>query len=295
MFIRRIHEITQEIIYKFLRHGTRFHIGFHIDIRYLETQIFQHSLHRNYIWMYFTPGHRFHSYINDISSILTDFKNRCHRQARPTMTMILNDHFRMPLFNCFRQSPQHTRTTDTCHVFQTDFGCSGFDQLISNMSVILHCMYRRMRDTQRSLRYHTCFQCIFYRWNDIARFIQSTENTSDIHSLCMLHMIHQTTNIGRYRIHTQSIQTTIQHMCLYTCFIERFSKSTYGLVGVFAIQQIHLLKSPSVSFHTGKTPHFDNQGGDTYQLVYTRLIFTGRLPHVTVNKTEFNFFFHRSR
>ena len=38
----------------------------------------------------------------------------------------------------------------------------------------------------------------------------------------------------------------------------------------------------------------DDERGDAYQLVYSRLVFAGRLPHVSVDKAEFDFFFHVS-
>ena len=295
VFIGRIHEIAQEVIYKFLCHGTCLHICLHIDIGHLKALIFQHGLYGNHVRMYFTPGHRFHSHINDVGAILANFQNRSHRQPRSAMAVILDNHFGMPFLNCLRQPSQHPRTTDACHIFQTDFGCSRFNQLVGNMGIIFHRMHRRVCDTKGCLRYHPCLQCIFNRRNYIPRLVQSTEDAGDIHPLRMLHTIHQTAYIGRHRIHAQSVQTTVQHMRLYTHFIERFGKSAYGFVRILTVQQIHLLKSSPVRFHTGKTPHFNNQRSDTYQLIYTGLIFTGRLPHITVNKTEFNFLFHRSQ
>ena len=245
--------------------------------------------------MHFAPRHRLHSYINDIRTILANLKDRSHRQSRPTMTMILNQYIRMFLLDSPDQLPQHTRATDTCHVFQTNFRCTGLNQLIGNSGIILNGMHRRIRDTKSCLRNHTCFQSIFNRRNDISRFVQSTENTCDVDSLRMLDFIHQFTHICRNRIHAQRIQSAIEHMRLNTRFFKRCGKSTDGFIRIFAVQQIHLLKSTAIRFNSGKTAHLNNQRSVTNKLINPRLIFTGRLPHVPINKTEFNFLFHHSQ
>ena len=186
--------------------------------------------------MHFTPRHGLHSHINDVRTIFANLKDRSHRQSRPTMTMILNQYIRMFLLDSPDQLPQHTRATDTCHVFQTNFRCTGLNQLIGNSGIILNGMHRRIRDTKSCLRNHTCFQSIFNGGNYVSRLIQSTEDTGDIHPLCMLDFIHQFTHICRNRIHTQCIQTTIEHMRLNARFSKRCGKSTDGFIRIFAVQ-----------------------------------------------------------
>ena len=156
-------------------------------------------------------------------------------------------------------------------------------------------MHRRICDAKSRLRNHTRFQSIFNGGNYVSRLIQSTKDTGDIHPLCMLDFIHQFTHIRRNRIHTQCIQTTIEHMRLNARFSKRCGKSTDGFIRIFAVQQIHLLKSTAIRFNSGKTAHLNNQRSDTNKLINPRLIFTGRLPHVPINKTEFNFLFHHSQ
>ena len=245
--------------------------------------------------MHFAPRHRLHRHINDVGTIFANLKNRSHRQSRPAMTMILDQYIRMFLLDGPDQLSQHPGTANACHILQAYFRCTGLNQLIGNSGIILNGMYRRIGDAKGCLRNHTRFQSIFNRRNYISRFVQSTENACDIHSLRMLDFIHQFTHICRNRIHTQCIQSTIEHMCLNTCFSKRCGKSTDGFIRIFTIQQIHLLKSTSIRFNSCKTAHFNNQRSDTYKLVNTRLIFTGRLPHVPINKTEFNFLFHHSQ
>ena len=211
------------------------------------------------------------------------------------MTMILYQYIRMFLLDSPNQFSQHTRATNTCHIFQTNFRCTSLNQLIGNSSIIFNGMHRRIGDTKSCLRNHTCFQSIFNGRNDISRFIQPTEDTCDVHSLRMLDFIHQFTYVCRNRIHAQRIQSAIKHMRLNTRFFKRCGKSTDGLIRIFAVQQIHLLKSTAVCFNSGKTTHLNNQRSNTDKLINPGLILTGRLPHVPVNKTEFNFLFHHSQ
>ena len=97
------------------------------------------------------------------------------------------------------------------------------------------------------------------------------------------------------KIRVMSTPCAVEHVGLYACIIKGFGKGTYCLVGVLAIEKVHLLESSAVGLDPGKTPHFDYQRCDAYQLVHSRLVFTGRLPHISVNKTEFDFLFHCNR
>ena len=210
------------------------------------------------------------------------------------MTMILYQYIRMSFLNGPDQLPQHAGTTDTRHVFQTNFGCTGFNQLIGYSCIILNSMYRRICDAKGCLRNHARFQSILDGRNYVSRLIQSAEDTCDIYSLRMLDFIHQFTHICRNRIHTQRIQSAIEHVRLNARFSKRCGKSTDGFIRIFTVQQIHLLKSTSIRFNSCKTTHFNNQWSYTYKLVNARLILTGRLPHIPINKTEFDFLFHRN-
>ena len=46
---------AEEIIHKLLYQGANLHVGFHIDLRYLETGVFQHGLHAKQVGMSGTP------------------------------------------------------------------------------------------------------------------------------------------------------------------------------------------------------------------------------------------------
>ena len=81
-------------------------------------------------------------------------------------------------------------------------------------------------------------------------------------------------------------------MSLYACLVKGLGKGTDGLVGVFAIEQVHLFEGASIGFHPCKAAHLNDKRGNAYQLVYPWLILSGRLPHVAIDEAEFDFLFH---
>ena len=152
-----------------------------------------------------------------------------------------------------------------------------------------------MGDAERCLWNHSGFECITDGRDDVARFVQSAEDAGDVHALRMFHLVHQAAHVGGYGIHAQRIQPAVEHMGLYACILEGLGKGTNRFIRVLAIEKVHLLEGSAVGLDAGKASHFDNQRGDAHQLIHSRLIFTGRLPHIAVNKTEFDFFFHCNR
>ena len=128
------------------------------------------------------------------------------------------------------------RTTNTGHILQADLLCTAFDQLLRKVDIILSIMHFRIGDTHRGLRRHARFLRPFDGRDDITRVIQTAEDTSDIRALCVLHFVHQLTHIRRNRVHTQRVQTTVQHMGLDTRLVEGFTEGTNRQVRVLAIQ-----------------------------------------------------------
>ena len=97
-------------------------------------------------------------------------------------------------------------------------------------------MYRRECDTHGGLRGHARLFSPLDRRNNITRVIQTAEDTRNIHALRMLYLIHQLAHIRRNRIHTQCIQSAIQHMGFDTHLIKWFGKGTHCLVWILTIQ-----------------------------------------------------------
>ena len=121
-------------------------------------------------------------------------------------------------------------------------------------------MHFRVGDTHRRLRRHACLFRPFNRRNDIPRVVQSAEDTGDIHALRVLHFVHQLPDIRRHGVHTQCVQSAVQHVCLDTCLVEELREGAHRLIGVLAIQQVHLLARTAVRLHAVKATHVDNHG-----------------------------------
>ena len=250
-----------------------FHIGLHVDFRHLESCIFQHGLNSDNVRMNHAPGKWFYSNVKNIAAGFCHFEHRGHRETGSGMSMILYNNIRMCCFNGFHNFTQHFRTTDTSHILQADFLSTARNQLFRKIDIIFHRMNRRIGNTHSSLCNHASFLCPFDGRYNVARIVQSTENTGNIHALCFFHFIHQLPYVGRNRIHSQSIETSIQHVCLNARLIEEFCESTHRLIGVFTIKQVHLFRSTTISFHTSKTPHINNGGCYLCQLVFAWDIF----------------------
>ena len=292
VLVGRIHEVAQEVVDELLCHGACLHVGFHVDLRHLETGILQHGLHGDDIGMHLAPRHRLHGHVDDIGTILAHFEDGGHREARAAMPVILDEHIGMLLLDALHQASQHGRTSDAGHVLQADFGSTGGYQLVGDVGIIVHRMHGRIGDAEGGLGNHPRLKGIFDGRNDVARLVQSAEDAGDVHTLGMLHLVHQAAHVGGHGIHAEGVQSAVEHVRLNAHFMERLGEGTHGLVGILAIEQVDLLEGATIGLHTGKASHLDDEGGNAHQLVYPRLILAGRLPHVTIDEAEFNFLFH---
>ena len=73
-----------------------------------------------------------------------------------------------------------------------------------------------------------------YGGDNVARVIKTVEDTCDVDPLCMLDVIHQLANVGRYGVHAQSVEATVQHVRLDARLVERLGEGAYSVVRVFA-------------------------------------------------------------
>ena len=87
----------------------------------------------------------------------------------------------------------------------------------------------------------------------------------------MLHLIHQCAHVVRHRIHTEGVQTTIEHVGLDTYLVKRLTERTDSEVRVLTSHQVHLLKGTTIGFYSGETAHINNGRGNALQLVLTGL------------------------
>ena len=152
------------------------------------------------------------------------------------MTVILDGNVRMSSLDVCHNLAQRYRTADTCHILDTDFICTQLDKLQCHIRIIFHSMDRRMGDTERTLRNHSRLVRISDGRSDVTYIVQSAESTCDVRTLRLLHFIKQLAHIGRHGAHAQTVQCTVQHMCLYTGFVERLRPLAHSFIGVLAKQ-----------------------------------------------------------
>ena len=172
--------------------------------------------------------------------------------------MILDDDIRMLGLDGLCQRAEHGGLSDTGHILQANLlGACGY-QLISNTGVILHGVYGRRGNAERGLGRHATFLSPFDAWDDVTCIVQTAEDTRNIHSLRVLHLIHQGAHIVRHGIHTQGIQATIEHVGLNTCLVEWFAECPYSSIGVLTRHEVHLLKGTAIGLHTTEAAHVDD-------------------------------------
>ena len=210
------------------------------------------------------------------------------------MTMILDDDLWILVLDHLGELAKECWLADTCHILQTDFLCTGSDELVGDVHVIFQGMNRRVGDTECTLWSHATLLGPLDRRNDVAHIVQSVEDTCDVGTLLSLYLIHKGAHVVRYRIHTKSVQSAVEHVSLDTHLVERFAECAYGIVRVFTCQQVNLFEGTAVSLYTAKASHCDDNWGNFSQLILAWLELTRALPHVSINETELNFLLHYS-
>ena len=291
--VARVDVESEEVIDELLGKLACLHIGFHIDVFHQESCIFQHRLNRDDIGMDHAPRQWLHGTVDNVGTGFGHFEGRSHRESGTRVTVVLHFDVRIFLLHLIDEFAERSRTADACHVFQGNFVSSELDQLIDDGHVIFNSVYRRVGNRKGCLRYHSGLFGIFHREFEIAGVVQSAEGTHDIYTLCFLNLAHQLADIFRHAVHTQSVEGTLEHVGLYSGLVELFGPGPYCLVGIFAIHKVYLLEGASIGLDAVKTAHGNNNRGDPYQLVDTWLIFSRRLPHITVNKAKLYFSCHK--
>ena len=223
--------------------------------------------------MHHTPRQGFHSAVDNIGAGFGHLEGRSHRQAGTRMAVILNQYVRIFLLDFVYQLAQRGGTADTGHILQRNLVGAKLHQLVDNAHIILDRMNRRVGDAERGLADHSGFFGIFYRKFQVARVVQAAERTHNVDTLRLLDLRHQSAHVGRYAVHTQAVQSTFQHMCLYASLVELLGPGTDGLVGVLAIHQIHLLESTAIGLNAVETAHSHDDRRNFGQLVDAGLIF----------------------
>ena len=206
--------------------------------------------------------------------------------------MVLDDNLRIFRLYLFRKLGEEGRTADSRHVLEADFVGTVLNELVHELQIVLHGVDGRMRDRKSGLRDHARLPGVLYGELEVAGIVESAERTGDIGSLSLLDLEHQLAHIGRNRIHPERVQSPFEHMGLDSRLMERSRPLAHGDIGVLSIEEVHLFERAAVGLHTVEAAHVYNGRRNPYELVDSRLVLAGRLPHISVNEREFNFFCH---
>ena len=206
--------------------------------------------------------------------------------------MVLDDNLRVLLLYAFGELSQQGGLSDACHVLEADLFCASFYELVGNVVVVVKGVYGRGGDAERALRSHACLLGPLDGGDDVPHVVETVEDAGDVGSLCVLHLVHKGADVIGHGVHSQGIETAVEHVGLDANLVERLAECPHGIVGVLAGKQVHLLEGSTVGLYAGKTSHVYYYGSDALQLVLAWLELTRALPHVSVDETELYFLFH---
>ncbi len=210
------------------------------------------------------------------------------------MRVILNNDVLLICLDTSHNLTERIWATNTCHILQANFVSTCIDEFLCQIHVVFHRMDWRMSHTERCLCNHTCSLSILDGRNDIACVVQTTEDTSDVCTLSLLHLIKKLTQVLWTWTHAECVECTVEHVGLNTCLMERLGKCTHCLIWILSIKEIHLFKTTAVCFNAVEAAHLDNCRSHLHKLVNTWLILASTLPHITEDQTEFYFFCHNA-
>ena len=239
-----------------------------------------------------TPGEGRHSSVDIVATSLCNLQDAGHTETGAGMRVILYNNILLKLFDACNNLAQGNRTTDAGHILQTDFIGTGLNEGLCQINVILYRMNGAVGDAESCLCNHACLLGILDRGNNVTCVVQSTEDTGDIRTLCLLDLVEKLTYILGNGTHAQTVQGAVQHVGLNTCLMEGLCPLADTLVRVLAIEKVYLLKTTAIGLNAVETSHSDNSGSYLYQLIYTWLVLTCTLPHITKDQTKLYFFFH---
>ena len=244
-----VDEVAQPVVDELLRQRACLHVGVHVDFCHFEAFVLQHALHRDDVRVHLSPRQRLDCRVDYIASVLTHFEDGRHREARPRVAVILYYHVRMLCLYGLGELAEHGGLAYSGHVLEANFVSSGGYELVGYAAVILYGVYGRGCDAERCLRCHARLVGPFYAWYDVAHVVQSAEYARYVDALCVFYLVHEASHVVGHGIHAQSVEAAVEHVCLYSRFVERLAESPNGGVGVLACEQVYLFKSSSVSLN----------------------------------------------
>ena len=188
--------------------------------------------------------------------------------------MILHLDMRILLLDLAGKLGKEGRTSDSCHILETDLVATILYDLVHHTHVIFNGMDRRIGDRKRHLRDHTSFLCIFDTETKVPVVIQTAERTRYVSTLCMFNLIHKLTHISRNRVHAESVKASLEHMSLDAGLMEWSRPFAYSLVWILSEEKVHLLECTSIGLDTVEAAHIDDGRSHFLQLCDSRNIFS---------------------
>ena len=160
------------------------------------------------------PGERRHSHVHIVASVLADLQYGSHIEARTCVRVILNRDVRSNFLYSAHNLAKAVRTSDARHILQTYFICSRFYELFRQADVIFHSVNRGVGDAEAGLGNHPGFLRVSDGRNDVARVVQTAENTGYIGALGLLHLIEKLAQVLGARAHSKAVERAVQHLGL---------------------------------------------------------------------------------
>ena len=208
------------------------------------------------------------------------------------MAVVLDDDVFLVSLDALGDLAQGNGTTDAGHVLQTNLVGACVNELLGQVHIILHGVDGAVGDAQGGLGNHAGLLGILNGGNYVAGIVQSAEDAGDVGALSFLHFVEQLAQVLGARAHAKAVEGAVQHVGLYACLVERLGPFAHTLVGVLAIEQVHLLEASAVGLHTVEASHADDGGRHLQQLVHTGLVLACALPHIAEHEAELHFSFH---
>ena len=141
-------------------------------------------------------------------------------------------------------------------------------------------MDRGVGDAERGLGNHASLLGILDGRYHVAWVVQSAEDAGDVGALCLLHLVEELAHVLGAWAHAETVQCAVEHVRLDASLMERLGPFADRLVGVFSVEEVHLLEATTVGFHTVEASHLDDGWSHFDELIYPRLVLASTLPHI---------------
>jgi len=196
-----------------------------------------------------------------------------HGQAGARVAVVLHDDVGVLGLDGLGQGAKHGGLADAGHVLETYLGGSGVNQPVCDGTVILNRVYGGVGDAKGCLRGHAGLGRPLDAGDDVTHIVQTAEDAGNVNTLGVLHTVHHLAHIVGHGVHTQGVETPVEHVGLDAHLVEWLAEGADSIVGVLSGQEVYLFKCTAVGFHTRETSHVNDGRSNALQLVLAWLKF----------------------